>query len=167
MTQIWLVPFFIVWSWDPCCCCLEKYVLFFVLFKFLSSPSCCPFFINVCCSINQVHFGYIYGFSVFGCLGMYALLNLLSDSSVIDIWLTCSVLGYCLLPVICLAGIAVVLKLQSILGLLLSIIAVIWSSHAATRLFLSKMALQPAAYYYLIAYPSMLLYSAFVLITIF
>ena len=82
---------------------------------------------------GKVHFGYIYGFSVFGCLGLNALLNLVSEQG-IDFWLTCSVLGYCLLPVICLAGVSALLRLQSLVGLILSLLAIVWSTHAATRL---------------------------------
>lgn len=81
---------------------------------------------------GKVHFGYIYGFSVFGCLGMNGLLNLVSERG-LDFWLTCSVLGYCLLPVICLAGLAVLLRLRNVWGALLSVVAIAWSTHAATR----------------------------------
>ena len=55
--------------------------------------------------IAQVHFGYIYGFSIFGCSSLWAVINLLdSHEKGLDIWRTSSVLGYCLLPIIGLAG---------------------------------------------------------------
>ena len=97
---------------------------------------------------------------------MNMFLNLVSERG-LDFWLTCSVLGYCLLPVICLSGLAVILRLQSFLGMILALIAVMWATHAATRLFVAKMSLEWKAYYFLLAYPIMLLYSSFVLITIF
>jgi len=81
---------------------------------------------------GKVHFGYIYGFSVFGCIGMYTVLNLIGERGM-EFLLTCSVLGYCLLPVIGVAGIAIVVRLKSWIGTLLSIIAIMWSTHAATR----------------------------------
>lgn len=46
----------------------------------------------------QVYFGYIYGIGMLGCLGMYALLNLMSEQKSISFTCTASVLGYCLLP---------------------------------------------------------------------
>ena len=95
---------------------------------------------------------------------MNTVLNLVSERG-IDFWMTCSVLGYSLLPVVCMSGLAVVISLQNLLGVILSAVAIGWATHAATRLFVIKMSL--AEGYYLIAYPSMLLYSAFVLITIF
>lgn len=81
---------------------------------------------------GKVHFGYIYGFSVFGCIGMYSVLNLVSERSM-DFLLTCSVLGYCLLPVIGVAGLAILIRLKSWVGTLLSFVAIVWSTHAATR----------------------------------
>eukprot|EP01035_Chromulina_nebulosa_P020483 gene20483-26573_t len=63
---------------------------------------------------GKIHFGYIYGFSMFGCLGMYSLLNLLHHEG-IDVWRTCSVLGYCLLPVIYLATISIFISLRGLL----------------------------------------------------
>jgi hypothetical protein len=64
---------------------------------------------------GKVHFGYIYGFSVFGCLGMNFILNLLHPTG-LDFLKTCSVLGYCLLPVIVLAGLSVLVNLKGLLG---------------------------------------------------
>ena len=60
---------------------------------------------------GKVHFGYIYGIGVVGCLAMYVLLNLMSHSSV-SITCTVSVLGYCLLPMVLLSFLAVILSLQ-------------------------------------------------------
>ena len=117
---------------------------------------------------GKVHFGYIYGFSVFGCLGMYTVLNLL-DSKGLDIYRTCSVLGYSLIPVIGLAAISIFLRgyLQGILGLVLASISIIWSTYSATRIFDAKLELKKGNQFWLIAYPIGLFYSCFVLITIF
>ena len=113
---------------------------------------------------GKVHFGYIYGFSVFGCAGIYAILNLMHANG-IGFSLTCSVLGYCLLPVIGLAAINIVIRLNGIIGLLLSIALIGWSTYAATRLLDAKLNLNDQ--YWLVVYPISLLYSCFVLITIF
>ena len=61
-----------------------------------------------------MHFGYIYGISVLGCLAMYSLLNLMAISGV-TIGLTVSVLGYCLFPMVALSGISALISLQSVL----------------------------------------------------
>ena len=60
---------------------------------------------------GKVHFGYIYGIGVVGCLAMYSLLNLMSEKRV-SVGCTVSVLGYCLLPMVLLSTLAVVLSLQ-------------------------------------------------------
>jgi len=113
---------------------------------------------------GKVHFGYIYGFSVCGCASLNAILNLIHHTG-LDFWRTCSVLGYCLIPVIGLAAVAIIINLQGALGIILSVLSIGWSTISATRLFDAK--LQLTDQYYLVMYPISLLYSCFVLITIF
>jgi len=60
---------------------------------------------------GKVHFGYIYGIGVVGCLAMYALLNLMSLAGV-SVSCTVSVLGYCLLPMVFLSVFSVLISLQ-------------------------------------------------------
>lgn len=83
-------------------------------------------------SARQVQFGYVYGFSVFGCLALQCILNLIHPTG-LDFWRTCSVLGYCLLPVIGLAALGIILPLKGLLGLILSAFVIVWSTFAATR----------------------------------
>jgi len=68
-----------------------------------------------CVSFSQqsgkIQFGYVYGISAIGCLGMYCLLNLMSMTGV-SFGCVASVLGYCLLPMILLSSFAVLLSLQ-------------------------------------------------------
>jgi hypothetical protein len=113
---------------------------------------------------GKIHFGYIYGFSVFGCLALWMVLNLMS-SLPIDLWRVCSVLGYCLLPVIGLAFISVILNLRGLLGLVLGALSVCWATHSSTRMLDAVLSLTDQ--YFLVAYPIALLYSCFVLITVF
>jgi hypothetical protein len=80
----------------------------------------------------QVHFGYVYGFGVFGCAFMYAVVNLVSHRG-LDIWLTCSALGYCLIPVVVLAAINIVFNLRGVLGFILASATIVWSTHSSTR----------------------------------
>ncbi|KAG1515311.1 hypothetical protein G6F52_009713 [Rhizopus delemar] len=71
---------------------------------------------------RKAHFGYIYGVGVLGVVSIYLILNLMSENG-IDGSRTASVLGYCLLPMVMLSGLSVVLKLDNIIGTLLTICA--------------------------------------------
>lgn len=113
---------------------------------------------------GKIHFGYIYGFSVFGCAGIHTLLDLMQQGEGIDIYRTCSVLGYCLLPVIPLAVISIVISLRGVFGALLSIVVIGWCTFTSTKMFDAKLRLKDQLW--LVGYPVMLFYSCFVLITI-
>lgn len=90
-----------------------------------------------------------------------------SDEAYISIWETCSILGYSLIPVLFLAAISILISLKGILGVLLSISAILWSTYSATRLFDVKMSLDMNNQKWLVAYPVALLYACFTLITVF
>ncbi|XP_063777060.1 protein YIPF7 isoform X4 [Pseudophryne corroboree] len=60
---------------------------------------------------GKIHFGYVYTMSIFGCLGIHALLNLMSVTGVTH-GCVASVLGYCLLPMVILSCFAIVFSLQ-------------------------------------------------------
>ena len=63
---------------------------------------------------GKIHFGYIYGFGSLGCLGIWFVLNLLSQSGV-DLHRTVSILGYCLLPMVLLAFVRVLVRCENCL----------------------------------------------------
>lgn len=131
----------------------------------LAGPLVFALILGVCLLFTgKLHFGYIYGFGLFGCVSTYLVLNLMSDKP-IGVWETCSVLGYCLLPVVVLSVLGIALDLTSGLGLGLSASAVCWSCTAATKLFEGYLGMRNQRW--LIAYPIGLLYCCFVLITIF
>lgn len=125
---------------------------------------------------GRFQFGYIYGFGVFGCISMTLIVNLMvvttSNNTGISIWTVSSVLGYALLPVNVLAAIKLIgmnsmlfFQLPPTLGRILGLLTVAWSTIASTRLLELGCGLREQRY--LIAYPIALLYSAFVMITIF
>lgn len=113
---------------------------------------------------GKVHFSYIYGIGVMGCLAVYALLSLMAVSGV-TLGIVVSVLGYCLLPMVMLSGVNIVLSLQGLVGFVLTGLAIAWCSFSASKLFVTAFSMnhqQP-----LVAYPCALLYGVFALITIF
>lgn len=117
---------------------------------------------------GKLQFGYIYGFGLFGCVSMTFVVNLMSPADAISFWTVTSILGYSLLPVNILALVKIfvinLINLQT-LGRVLGVVAVAWSTTASTRLLEVGCGLRSQRY--LIAYPIALLYSAFVLMTIF
>jgi golgi membrane protein sb140, putative len=116
---------------------------------------------------GKISFGYIYGIGILGCISMYLLLNLMAPmNSNISFICTVSVLGYCLLPMVLLAGLAVVVNLSSgLFGNILAVLSILWCALSASKLFVTALNLhhqQP-----LIAYPCALLYGVFGLLTVF
>lgn len=116
---------------------------------------------------GKIHFGYIYGIGVLGCLSIYLLLNLMSPPNMqLSLACTVSVLGYCLLPMVILSGISVVITLNNwMIGYIIAITAIIWCSLSASKLFVIALSLQNQQA--LIAYPCALFYGVFALLTLF
>ncbi|KAG8128671.1 putative Protein YIPF protein [Naja naja] len=113
---------------------------------------------------GKIQFGYIYGISAIGCLGMFCLLNLMSMTGV-SFGCVASVLGYCLLPMIILSSFAVVFSLQDMTGIILAAGIIGWCSFSASKLFISALAMEKQQL--LVAYPCALLYGVFALISVF
>ncbi|KAG8463212.1 hypothetical protein KFE25_011209 [Diacronema lutheri] len=113
---------------------------------------------------GKVSFGSIYGCGAVGCGGMYAVLNLLSHTG-INIYRTVSILGYCLLPIIALAALSTALDVRGPLGYALIPAAVLWSTNAAALFFVVLLGLDDQRW--LVAYPVMLFYAVFALISVF
>ncbi|XP_067026227.1 protein YIPF5-like [Acropora muricata] len=113
---------------------------------------------------GKVHFGYIYGFSVLGCLSMYIVLNLMSMTGV-SVGCVISVLGYCLLPMVALSVVSLFMSLQGVLGLVLTIVVIGWCSLASSKLFVTALAMDHQQA--LVAYPCVLVYGIFALLTVF
>ena len=83
---------------------------------------------------SKAHFGYVYGLAVTSCILMYILQSLMSSSSNITLSSVASVLGYCLLPVVVLAGLSIFTTLRGPAGLVFAMFAVAWSTLSASRL---------------------------------
>lgn len=116
--------------------------------------------------VGKLHFGYVFGFGVVGCVAMYAVLNLMTQrENGVELHVVFSVLGYSLLPIVFLAFVAVVVPLKGNVGLVLVPPSVGWCTLTATRFF--EAALSAREQRYLIAYPAFLLFACFALITVF
>ncbi|XP_069046712.1 protein YIPF5 isoform X1 [Lepisosteus oculatus] len=113
---------------------------------------------------GKAHFGYVYGISALGCLGMYTLLNLMSVTEV-SYGCVASVLGYCLLPMVSLSSFAVFFSLQGILGTIFALVIILWCSVSASKILICTLAMEGQQL--LIAYPCALLYGVFALLTVF
>ena len=112
---------------------------------------------------GKVHFGYIYGLGVMGCVGAWLLVNVMSNKDGIDLYTTMSIVGYGLLPVVLLAFFGVFMKLTGPVGIFLSVCTVIWCTVTASRFL--ECAVNMYHQRWLIAYPVMMIYICFVLIT--
>lgn len=113
---------------------------------------------------GKVHFGYIYGVGVVGCLAIYFVLNLMSEIGV-DIYRIISVLGYCLLPMVLLSGVSVLFSLDGAFGFIVSLGIIAWCTHSAASMFVAV--LGNADQKLLVFYPVGLVYTCFALLTIF
>jgi len=131
----------------------------------LAGPLCfCLAFGSFLMLSGKLHFNYIYGIGLLGCLAICALLNLMAISGV-AICTVVSVLGYCLIPIVGLSGLSVLFSLTGILGNILTGVAVLWCTASSSKLFVT--ALEMRDQQILVAYPCGLLYAVFALITMF
>eukprot|EP00920_Eleutheroschizon_duboscqi_P018397 GHVT01043839.1.p1 GENE.GHVT01043839.1~~GHVT01043839.1.p1 ORF type:complete len:152 (-),score=28.49 GHVT01043839.1:108-563(-) len=129
-----------------------------------------PLLVALCLGFLQLlsgkaTFGYIYGLGIVSSLSTYVLLNLMSQSESLDLYRTISILGYGLLPLTLLASVAVFVAVTSTLGFFLSAATILWCTATASRFFESALRMHHQRF--LVAYPIGLLYTCFVLITIF
>uniref|UniRef100_A0A8C4RBE1 Protein YIPF n=1 Tax=Eptatretus burgeri TaxID=7764 RepID=A0A8C4RBE1_EPTBU len=113
---------------------------------------------------GKMQFGYVYGISALGCLGMYCLLNLMSLAGV-GFGCVASILGYCLLPMVLLSAVAAIISLHGLLGMVLAGVVIAWCSLSASKLIISALAMDGQQL--LVAYPCALLYGVFALLTLF
>lgn len=114
---------------------------------------------------SKVYFGYIYGLSLLSCIVMYILLSLMTTNDLFTLTCVTSILGYSLLPIVALSLLGVFMSLHGAFGIAVTIIAVLWSSLSASRLFTTisgDHAQRP-----LIAYPCALICGVFALLVVF
>lgn len=115
---------------------------------------------------GKVQFGYIYGFGLSGCFGIFLIINLMSKrNQYVEFYKAMSILGYSLLPFTFLALLSLFLNLFSIAGGVASLLIIGWCTVTATRFFEYGLDMEDKKY--LIAYPISLFYFVFTLLTVF
>lgn len=113
---------------------------------------------------GKPQFGYIYGLALMGSASVYVLLNLMSVQG-IPAHTVASVLGYCLLPMVCVSAISVTFSLDRAWGYFLAALSVSWCTYAASGIFVAVLRVTDQRF--LVAYPISLLYSCFALLSVF
>mmetsp|Transcript_11782 Transcript_11782/g.26682 ORF Transcript_11782/g.26682 Transcript_11782/m.26682 type:complete len:289 (+) Transcript_11782:75-941(+) len=132
----------------------------------LSGPLAIVMALGTCLLLaGKMTFSYLYGFVFSGCVGIWALANVMSQKGGIDLYSTASIVGYGLLPVVVLAFIGIFLSLQSKMGSIIAAVFITWATAASSRFFANVINMQSQRF--LIAYPIGLLYTVFTLLTIF
>lgn len=115
---------------------------------------------------GKVHFSYIYGFGVLGCLLIYGLLTMMSPPNVsFSAVCTLSILGYCLLPMALLSAVAIFLNLQTFVGTIITFTVIMWCALSASKLFVTALSMNNQQA--LVAYPCILFYGVFALLALF
>ncbi|CBZ54709.1 Similarity to HYPOTHETICAL INTEGRAL MEMBRANE PROTEIN YIPA_yeast, related [Neospora caninum Liverpool] len=113
---------------------------------------------------GKASFSHIYGLSIVGSLCTYVLLNLMSPNEGIDLYSTISILGYSLLPVVLFALASIFISLKTSVGLIFSVLCVLWCTATASRFFESALHMHDQRF--LVAYPISLFYASFVVIAV-
>lgn len=113
---------------------------------------------------GKVQFSTIYAVFLIGWLGLYAVLNLMSQKG-IGLSCTASVMGYSLLPIVFLALVSIPIEMRGVAGALCIPLAVLWCAWSASLFFVA--ALDADDRRWLLAYPVALFYTCFALISIF
>ncbi|KAK9451494.1 uncharacterized protein V1518DRAFT_408699 [Limtongia smithiae] len=114
---------------------------------------------------GKIHFGYVYGVALLGSVSLHLILNLMASSSGIDFVRTASVLGYCLLPLVAASSLGVLISIDNFIGYVFCAIAIFWCTYSSSAMFVAVLQLSDMRA--LVAYPLMLFYSVFAVMTIF
>jgi hypothetical protein len=141
---------------------------------------------------GKVHFGYIYGVALLGCTSLHFILSLMSPpltaadtqshhdhpghtsaatpgsahlSSTLTFPRSASVLGYCLLPLVLTSLIGIVVPMDSIVGYILTTLAISWCTYSASGMFCAVGRMRGMRG--LVAYPLAMFYVGFGIMGIF
>jgi hypothetical protein len=124
--------------------------------------------------VGKLHFGYILGWTVVGSVLLWFILSSVAegDDTVekednrLDLYSTCSIIGYSLLPLVGHALVSLLLPRRSIATLILGGLAVLWAAYTATRLFMLR-SRGLHGQKMVVLYPCILMYTSFALLTLY
>ncbi|XP_052873209.1 protein YIPF5-like [Anopheles cruzii] len=135
----------------------------------LAGPLVFLLVLAVCLSISnsKIEFGNIYRLSVVSIVAMYCLIYLMGQTgeSFVSISGVSSVLGYSLLPIVCLSIVSMLIPLNNCYGMVFTGAAIVLASSKSSKMF-CLMTGDPNQRC-LLAYPSALLYLQFALLILF
>lgn len=139
---------------------------------------------------GKVHFGFIYGLALLGSVSLHFILSLMSPpltaaeasphthdhgvpgvggsahlSSNLTFPRSASVLGYCLLPLVMTSLIGIVLPMDTLVGYILTMLAIAWCTYSASGMFCAVGRMRGMRG--LVAYPLALFYVGFGIMSIF
>ena len=117
---------------------------------------------------GRLHFGYILGWSSMSTFAMYWLINQLANDHKgegLHLYRCGSILGYCMLPVVALAASAVVLPAGAATTVVAAL-AVTWCASKATTQFMRSLP-HSEGKRMVVAYPCVLVYSLFALLSVY
>ncbi|KAK9459637.1 uncharacterized protein V1516DRAFT_627728 [Lipomyces oligophaga] len=114
---------------------------------------------------GKIHFGYVYGVALLGLVSLHLIMNLMAATSGIDFTRTTSVLGYCLLPLVVTSAISIFVSADNLFGYIMCAIAIFWCTYSSSAMFVAVLQLSDMRP--LVAYPLMLFYSVFAVMTMF
>ncbi len=113
---------------------------------------------------GKVHFSYVYGCALIGCITLHTILALMATNTT-SFSRTASVLGYCLLPLVIVSAIGIGIRMDGLMGYLITGAAITWCTYSASAIFVSV--LQMSEMRVLVAYPVALFYSIFGFLSMF
>lgn len=114
---------------------------------------------------GKLQIAYVWGLWILSTTGVFVLINLLSQKVGIGLYDTISILGYGLLPIVLLAFVGIFVSLKGTFGLVIAMLCIGWATTASSRFFATAISMQHQRW--LVAYPILLSYTYFTVITIF
>ncbi|KAJ7565530.1 hypothetical protein O6H91_02G064100 [Diphasiastrum complanatum] len=116
---------------------------------------------------GKFHFGIILGWGSLASLFLYVVFNLLAGrNGSLDLYRCCSLVGYCVIPMIIFSALSIFIPQGGPLSFTLGLLTILWCTRSCTSLLV---VLAPCAdeHKFLVAYACVIIYSAFAMLVIF
>ncbi|GAB4856444.1 hypothetical protein Ancab_014359 [Ancistrocladus abbreviatus] len=117
---------------------------------------------------GKVQFGVILGWIVISSIFLYSIINFLAGKNGnLDLYRCCSVVGYCLMPIVMFSALSLLFPVKGTAGFVISGLFVIWATRVCSRLLVDTTAFGVSEHLGLIGYPCFLVYTLFSLLVLF